>query len=54
MKQLLSLLLAAAAMAAHAHVTDAPLVRHAVDHAWLALAVVPLLLLLPLRRSRQR
>lgn len=52
MKQLLPLLLVPAA--AHAHVTDAPLVHHAIDHAWPALVLVSLLLLLPLGRWRRR
>lgn len=39
---------------AAAHVSDMPLLQHALEHGWLVLALTPLLLfLLPLRRSRR-
>ena len=37
---------------ANAHVADLPAVEHAAGHVWLALALVPLLALLPLLRRR--
>ena len=39
---------------AHAHVADLPLLQHALEHGWLALVLLPLLLLLlPLRGERR-
>lgn len=38
--------------AAHAHPADAALLQHALEHGWLALVLLPLLLLLPIGRSR--
>ncbi|MDJ0741139.1 MAG: hypothetical protein QNJ91_15600 [Gammaproteobacteria bacterium] len=39
---------------AAAHVADAPLLQHALDHAWLALLLGPLVLwLLPIGRERR-
>jgi len=39
---------------AAAHVTDAPLLLHALEHGWLLVAVVvPLALLLPMRSPRR-
>lgn len=52
----LSILTALLALAgsAQAHVADAPLLLHALEHGWLALAAIPLLLLLlPLGRERR-
>lgn len=38
---------------AQAHVADMPLLQHALEHGWLALALAPLLVLLPARRGRR-
>ncbi len=56
MKQLIAFSLpGAVAGNAHAHVADAPLLQHALEHGWLVLIVLPLLLgLLPLGRTRRR
>lgn len=40
--------------AAKAHVADLPLLQHALEHGWAAVAVLPLLvLLLPMFRARR-
>ena len=39
---------------AQAHVADLPLLQHALEHGWLALVLLPLLLLLPLSRRGHR
>lgn len=42
-------------MTVHAHSSEMPLILHAVEHGWVVLALLPLLLLLlPLRRERRR
>ena len=56
MKYLISLcVLLVLSGVSQAHVADMPLLQHALEHGWLALAVVPaLLLLLPLSRKERR
>ncbi len=53
MLPILFALLSLPAVAA-AHISDMPLLQHALEHGWLVLVVIPLLLfLLPFGRSRR-